>query len=94
MEGTGLIVSVQNGRGELELKVNQFGITGNFFIEKDGKKVEKEVAFNRPLISREGFLWIKDVIELNGIPAVEVKFSEFSVAPVLFIVFFGASLYY
>jgi len=72
------------------LKVNRFGIEGKFFIKEREKVIEGEAAFNRPLISSEGFLWVKGITDLNGFPAVEVKFSEVSLVPFLFIVFFGA----
>ena len=73
------------------VKFGSSGITGEFFIEKKGKRVEEKVSFNRPLLSEEGFLWVKGIAEFNGIPAVEVKFSPFSVAPFLFITLFGLS---
>ncbi len=76
--------------GLKELTFRNSTITGDFFIEeKKGGKAEGNVSFNRPLISREGFIWIRGISEFNGAPAVEVKFSSFSPVPLLFITLFG-----
>lgn len=71
------------------VEFGSYGITGEFFVERGENRVEKKVAFNRPLLSEVGFLWIKGTTELNGIPAVEVSFSPFSPAPIIFITLFG-----
>ena len=71
------------------VEFGSYGIAGDFFVEKEGNRVEEKVAFNRPLISEVGFLWIKGTAELNGVPAIEVSFSPFSPAPILFITLFG-----
>jgi hypothetical protein len=68
-----------------------FEVSGRFFVETEGKKVEGTVSFNSPLISREGFLWIKDAQVVGGIPVLQVEFVPFTPLPFAFLFFFGTS---
>jgi len=77
--------------GLKELIVEKSEIYGKFFIKTGNNTVESRVSFNKPLISKEGFIWIKGISEVRGIPALQVEFSSFSIAPFTFLTLFGLS---
>ncbi|ADU96841.1 hypothetical protein [Thermovibrio ammonificans] len=73
-----------------DLRFTKGGPVAHLFIE--GKtKIEGEASFNSPLLSKEGFVWVKDVGFARGIPVVQLEFMEPTPVPFLFFLLFGAS---